>query len=119
MDRFFLVMAALLGGILISLAGLWDAHEPWDSRKFGASVIRALFAGAVFAIGYPLAHPVGALDLLLAFTSAITTDVGVNRIAGALGNGTWPLPKQAASPPAAGPAPETKSEGGPQDGGSS
>jgi len=112
MDRFSLVIAALVGGILIALAGVWDAHEPWDWRKFGASVIRALFAGAIFAIGYPLSDGVGAKDLLYAFTSAVTTDVAINRIAGALGNGAWPLPaaKVSATPdaptsPAAGPPP--------------
>jgi len=92
MDRIYLALAALVGGLLVGLAGFLDAHEPWDSRKFGATVIRALFAGVIFAVGYQLDHPVAILDLLWAFLSGGGFDVGVNRVAGALGNGAFPLP---------------------------
>lgn len=86
-------MAALLGGILVGLAGLWESHEPFDLRKFGASAIRALVAGGVFAALYVLEGPLTGLDLLWAFLAGAGADTAINRFAGALGNGTFPLPK--------------------------
>jgi len=94
MDRFYLALAALLGGIAIALAGWLDSHEPFDPRKFGASVIRSLIAGVVFAVGYKLTTPLAALDLLWAFLGGTGFDVAVNRVASALGNGSFPLPKE-------------------------
>lgn len=92
MDRVYLALAALVGGVLVALAGLWESHEPFNARKFGATVIRALFAGIVFAIGYQLTEPLGVKDIFLALLSATTFEVVSNRVAGALGNPQFPLP---------------------------
>ena len=93
MDRFYLALAACLGGITVAIAGWLDSREPFDALKFGASVIRSLIAGIIFAVGYKLTPPLAALDLLWAFLSGTGFDVAVNRVAGALGNGSFPLPK--------------------------
>ncbi len=92
MDRIYIALAAFLGGILIALAGWWDSHEAFDKRKFGASIIRSLFAAVVFAIGYHLSGPVTVLDLFYALLGGSGTDKAINAVAGALGNGAWPLP---------------------------
>ncbi len=95
MDRIYIALAALLGGILIALAGWWDAHEAFDNRKFGASVIRSLFAAAVFAVGYHLSGAVSSLDLLYAVIGGSGTDKIINVVASALGNPQFPLPAPA------------------------
>jgi hypothetical protein len=92
-ERIYLALAALLGGLLIAMAGWWDAKEPFDKQKFGATVIRTLFAAVVFAVGYPLTGALTMNDLFLAFTAATTFDVVVNKISGALGNAQFPLSK--------------------------
>lgn len=33
MDRVYLALAALVGGILVALAGLWESHEPFDAGE--------------------------------------------------------------------------------------
>lgn len=95
MERIYLALAAMVGGIVVALLGFWDSKEPFDPRKFGASVLRSLIAGVIFAVGYNLAEQISVLDLLWAFLSGTGFDVGVNRIAGALGNGSFPLPAAA------------------------
>jgi len=93
MDRIWLALAALVGGILVALIGWADSKEPFVTRKFLASVLRSLIAGVIFAVAYQLSRPLTALDLLWAFLGGTGFDVGVNRIAGYLGNGSFPLPK--------------------------
>jgi hypothetical protein len=93
MDRFYLALTACLGGIAVAIIGWLDSREPFDPRKLGASAIRSLIAGIIFAVGYKLTAPLAALDLLWAFLGGTGFDVAVNRVAGALGNGSFPLPK--------------------------
>ncbi len=97
MERIWLALAALLGAILVGLAGKWDAHEPFDGRKFGATVIRALVPAVAWAIVYSM-KTLDVGTLMFAFLTGTGFDVAVNRIAGALGNPQFPLP---AVPPAA------------------
>lgn len=92
MESIYLALAALGGGILMALFGLWDSHESFDARKFGASVIRALFAGVGWAVKYQVTGALDATDLFLAFLSAAAFDEVVNRIGGAAGNPQFPLP---------------------------
>lgn len=99
MDRVNLALAALVGGILVGLAGWWDSKEGFSLRKLGASAIRSLIAGVGFAATYKLSGPLTALDLLWAFLAGTAFDVGVNRVAGALGNGQFPLPPANKNPP--------------------
>jgi hypothetical protein len=93
MDRLYIALVALLGGLVAALLGWLECGEPFDLRKFGGSIIRALIAGVVFAAGYHLSGPVGILDLFYAFLGGAGVDVIGNRIAGKFGNGSFPLPK--------------------------
>ncbi len=113
MDRVYLALAALVGGILVGLAGWWDSKEGFSGlslRKLGASAIRSLIAGVGFAAAYKLSGPLTALDLLWAFLAGTAFDAGVNRVAGALGNGQFPLPPANKKPPQA-EGPEVPKEG--------
>ncbi len=92
MDRLYVALAALVGGLAAALVGWLESNEPFDRRKFGGSAIRALIAAVIFAVGYHLSGAVGTLDLFYAFLGGAGVDVLGNRIAGKLGNGSFPLP---------------------------
>ncbi len=102
MDRLYIALSALLGGLVAALLGWLDSNEAFNPRKFGGSGIRALIAGIVFAVGYHLSGQVGTLDLFYVFLGGAGVDVLGNRIAAKFGNGSFPLPK----------TPETPEEGG-------
>ena len=94
MERFYVAVAALVGGLVSALLGWLESGESFNPRKFGGSAVRALIAAAVFAAGYELANSVGALDLLYAFLGGAGVDVIGNRISSRLGNGSFPLPPE-------------------------
>ncbi len=94
MERFYIALAALSGGLMAALLGWLESNEPFNPRKFGGSVIRALIAGIVFAVGYQLsAGVVGVSDMFYAFLGGAGVDVLGNRVAGKFGNGSFPLPE--------------------------
>jgi len=93
MDRLYVALAALLGGLVAALLGWLESNEPFNARKFGGSAVRALIAAVIFAVGYQLANSVPMLDLFYAFLGGAGVDVLGNRISGKLGNGSFPLPK--------------------------
>ena len=65
--------------------GWLESRGPFDARKFGASVLRALVAGAVFAIGYiTLGKNIGLMDIVIAFVAGAGFDVLGHRIAGSI-----------------------------------
>jgi drug/metabolite transporter (DMT)-like permease len=97
-DRLYIALAALLGGLATAFLGWLEYGEPFNPRKFGGSVIRALIAGIIFAVGYQLSGSVGILDLFYAFLGGAGVDVIGNRISGKLGNGSFPLPKPPETP---------------------
>jgi len=90
MDRFYVALLALAGGLAATLLGWLESGEPFDPRKFGGSAIRALIAAAVFAAGYQLSHGwITVLDLFYAFLGGAGVDVLGNRIAKKLGKSKW------------------------------
>ena len=92
MDRLYIALAGLSGGLVAALVGWLESGEPFNPRKFGGSVIRALIAGIIFAVGYQLSGTLGILDLFYAFLGGAGVDVLGNRIASKFGNGSFPLP---------------------------
>lgn len=91
MDRFYVGLVALAGGLVAALLGWLDSKEPFDGRKFSGSAIRSLIAAAVFTVGYQLSDGINALDLFYAFLGGAGIDVIGNRVAGSFGNGNFPL----------------------------
>ena len=79
-----IALAAFLGGLATTLLGWLGSGKPFDGRKFGASVIRAVIAGVVFAVGHEVLHDMGIVGLALAFLSGAGVEVGGHRLAGAL-----------------------------------
>ena len=65
MDKLYVAMAALLGGLVSGLLGWLESSEPFNPRKFGGSAVRALIAGAVFAAGYELSDSIGSSRLVV------------------------------------------------------
>jgi len=108
MNRLYIALAALAGGLAAAFAGWLESNEPFNQRKFSSSAIRALIAGAVFAAGYELSGLVGMLDLFYAFLGGAGVDVLGNRIASKLGNGSFPLPTSSTDSEAS--TPEKKDE---------
>jgi len=93
MDRLYVALAALGGGLVAAFLGWLESNEPFDRRKFGGSAIRALIAAVIFAVGYQLSHiAVTVMDLFYAFLGGAGVDVLGNRIAGKLGYGSFPIP---------------------------
>jgi hypothetical protein len=92
MDKLWVAIAALLGGLAAAGLGWLESREPFDPHKFGGSVVRSLLAAVIFAVGYSFSDSIGVLDLLAAFLGGAGVDVIGNRIAGKTGNGSFPIP---------------------------
>lgn len=84
MNLSFIAMAAFGGGIVSALLGWLDSKEAFNMRKFGASIIRALIAGVIFAIGYNYTNHIVPMDIATAFVGGSGIEVLVNRIQGAI-----------------------------------
>jgi hypothetical protein len=81
-----IALTAFTGGVASAVLGWLDSHEPFHARKLTASVVRALFAGGIFALGYQFKDGVSNIDLIYAFLAGAGVDVLGNRIAGAIRN---------------------------------
>ena len=77
-------LAALAGGIIISLLGWTETQEPFNGRKFSSSVIRSVIGGAVIAASFNYAGEITPIAYLLAFLGGAGFDAGGKRIAGAI-----------------------------------
>ena len=84
MGILYVALAAFGGGIASAVMGWLDSGEVFEGRKFSSSVIRALVAGGVFAIGYTLVGGVTILDIFIAFVAGAGVDVLGNRVAGSI-----------------------------------
>ena len=91
MDKLWVAIAALIGGLISAGLGWLESKEPFDPRKFGGSAIRSLIAALIFVAGYSFSDSIGVLDLFYAFLGGAGVDVIGNRIAGKVGNGSFPL----------------------------
>jgi len=80
----YIALLACAGGIVSALLGWLDSGEAFVPRKFMASVVRALVAGVVFAVGYSFANGISILDLFVAFLGGAGIDVLGNRISGSI-----------------------------------
>jgi hypothetical protein len=91
MDKLWVAMAALIGGLASAGLGWLESKEPFDPRKFGGSAIRSLIAALIFVAGYSFSDSIGILDLVYAFLGGAGVDVIGNRLAGKIGSGSFPL----------------------------
>ncbi|APV43649.1 hypothetical protein Dform_00289 [Dehalogenimonas formicexedens] len=91
MDRLYIALAALFGGIVAAALGWLESGEAFDLRKFGGSIVRSALAGVVISLGSSLAGPVDIAVLFYAFLGGAGVDVIGNRLAGNFGNGSFPI----------------------------
>ena len=81
----YVSLAAFGGGIVAALLGWLESGENFIARKFASSVLRALVAGAGFAVGYvTIGEAVTIIGLVIAFLAGAGVDVLGKRIAGSL-----------------------------------
>jgi hypothetical protein len=81
MERIYVAAAVLAGGLCTALLGWLESGEPFDPRKFGGSVLRAIIAAIVFAVGFQLSDGwLTVLDLFYAFLGGAGVDVLGNRV---------------------------------------
>lgn len=77
-------VSAFIGGIVAALLGWLDSGETFNIRKFSASIVRALIAGVIFAVGYSYANSLSPIDIGIAFVGGSGIDVLGHRISGAI-----------------------------------
>ncbi len=91
-DKIWLALCAWGAGIIVAFLGFLDSNEKFDARKFGASVIRALVAGIVWAFSYPATGVLTFAAILGAVASGPFFDTVINKIGSLAGNPQFPLP---------------------------
>ena len=84
MNVVWIAVAAFLGGIIAALAGWLETQDPFNPRKFAASVTRALVSAIVIAVVYSYANGLSAIDIAMALLAGAGVDVLGNRVAGAI-----------------------------------
>ena len=84
MEVLSVALSAFIGGLFAAVMGWLDSGDDFIGRKFVSSVIRALVAGGVFAIGYTLVGNITIMDIVVAFVAGAGVDVLGNRIAGSI-----------------------------------
>ena len=86
MNILWVAVAAFVGGIISAVLGWLNSGEVFNARKFTASVITALVAGIVFAIGYGYSNGLSAMDVAIAFVGGAGVDAMRDRAAGYIAN---------------------------------
>lgn len=81
MERLYVAVMALAGGLCTALLGWLESGGPFEPRKFGGSALRAIIAAVVFAVGFQLSNGwLTVLDLFYAFLGGAGVDVLGNRV---------------------------------------
>lgn len=84
MNTVWIAVAAFLGALLVALLGWIDSDEPFKIRKFIASAVRGLIAGAIFAATCTYSNGLSGTDILYAFLGGAGIDVVGHRAAGTI-----------------------------------
>ncbi len=84
MNIIWIAVSAFVGGIVAALLGWCDSGEAFMPRKFASSIIRAIIAGVVFAVGYSYTNGLSPIDIGIAFVGGAGVDALGNRVSGAI-----------------------------------
>lgn len=85
---FYIALAAFAGAIVAAALGYLDnVPEPWNTRKFIASVLRGLIGAVLLAIAYNFTE-INAYSYLIAFVGGAGVDVLGNRVSAAIATRT-------------------------------
>jgi len=79
-----LAFTSVLGALVIAVLGWLDSGESFNGRTFASSLIRAVIAGILSAIGFSTIETPMLWDYIIAFLAGAGIDAGGNRIAGAI-----------------------------------
>jgi hypothetical protein len=79
-----LTFLSIVGALFSAVLGWLDSGEPFAPKKFTASILRAVIAGIVSALGFSTLETVAYWDYALAFLAGAGIDVFGNRISGAI-----------------------------------
>jgi len=82
--QILLIVLAVVGALVAAILGWLGSGEPFASRKFFSSILRAVFAGVMAGISYQYVGTVTAMVLAGAFLAGAGIDVLGNRLAGAI-----------------------------------
>lgn len=79
-----LIALSIAGGVTSAVLGWMDSGEPFDARKFGASLIRTILGSAVAALALQGINSVDVFVYLTAFLTGAGLDVLGKRAQAAL-----------------------------------
>ncbi|MDP2955177.1 MAG: hypothetical protein Q8N53_02045 [Longimicrobiales bacterium] len=89
-ELLWVALASFLGALVAAALGWAEASEPFNARKFLASVLRGLVAAAIFAMGFTLVEQVTWFHYIGAFVGGAGIDVlgkrGVAAVADSVAN---------------------------------
>lgn len=88
--RFLIALTATAGGVVLALIGWLESGDVFDVRKFGASCLRSLIAGVLFAVG---SDGSDVIQFFYAFLGGAGVDAIGKGVSGALGNSSFPFHK--------------------------
>jgi hypothetical protein len=79
-----LASASVLGALIIAVLGWLESGETFNGRTFSSSILRAIIAGIVSAIGFSsITNPI-LWDYIVAFLAGAGIDAAGKRISGAI-----------------------------------
>jgi hypothetical protein len=84
MKVFYIALAAFAGGVVSAVLGFLDSGSAFQLKKFLPSLLRALVAAAVFAVGYSYNDGITPLEIGSAFIAGAGIDILGNRGAGVI-----------------------------------
>jgi len=84
MNILLLAILSILGALFSATLGWLDSGEPFHPKKFTASILRAIIAGVISALGFSTLESAGIWEYFTAFLAGAGIDVFGNRISGAI-----------------------------------
>lgn len=77
-------LLSVLGAVTTATLGWLESDEPFNPRKYVASLLRATIAGLITALGFSTVTTIDAWDYIVAYLAGAGVDVFGHRIAGNL-----------------------------------
>jgi len=84
MTIIFVGVAALAGGLAVSVLGYLQGTNKWSWRKFGASFITSVIGAAGISAVVDISGAISPVLYIVAFLSGAGVDAGRSRIAGSI-----------------------------------
>jgi len=83
MDMFYVPLAAGVGAVVAGILGWLEAGEPFSSKKYLPTILRAAVAAMAGAVAAPIVAPIGWVVIGGAFMAGMGVDAGLKRAFGA------------------------------------